>query len=206
MGWVGAAAGGQRLVLQWDPQQQLSVAVLIAHLPSMMCRAAAPTLRTLPPQRQETVRFTFGGGTYSLGQLLPMRFKPADLLPAPAPPLLLQPQNNAIQLTGAARAALRERGGDAAFARAAAEALAEATGSYAPYSRCPAGAAIVTGEGHVYSGGYIESAAYNPSLPPLQTAIVDAVIGGWGWRRGADGQHRMQPRVQTGIVCITCCL
>ncbi|PSC68243.1 cytidine deaminase 1 [Micractinium conductrix] len=126
----------------------------------------------------ETVRFTFGGGTYSLGQLLPMRFKPADLLPAPAPPLLLQPQNNAIQLTGAARAALRERGGDAAFARAAAEALAEATGSYAPYSRCPAGAAIVTGEGHVYSGGYIESAAYNPSLPPLQTAIVDAVIDG----------------------------
>ena len=28
------------------------------------------------------------------------------------------------------------------------------------------------------SGGYIESAAYNPSLPPLQAALVAAVIGG----------------------------
>jgi cytidine deaminase len=27
----------------------------------------------------------------------------------------------------------------------------------------------------VHSGGYIESAAYNPGLPPLQTAIIDAV-------------------------------
>ena len=50
--------------------------------------------------------------------------------------------------------------------------------SYAPYSKCPAGAAIITAEGGVYSGPYIESAAYNPSLPPLQTAIIDAVIDG----------------------------
>ena len=28
------------------------------------------------------------------------------------------------------------------------------------------------------SGGYMESAAFNPSLPPLQAALVDAVIGG----------------------------
>lgn len=39
------------------------------------------------------------------------------------------------------------------------------------------------------SGGYIESAAYNPSLPPLQAALIAAVIGGLrelkqvrGWR------------------------
>lgn len=50
--------------------------------------------------------------------------------------------------------------------------------SYAPYSKCPAGAAIITAEGEVYSGPYLESAAYNPSLPPLQTAIIDAVIDG----------------------------
>lgn len=30
----------------------------------------------------------------------------------------------------------------------------------------------------MYSGPYLESAAYNPSLPPLQTAIIDAVIDG----------------------------
>jgi cytidine deaminase len=28
------------------------------------------------------------------------------------------------------------------------------------------------------SGGYLESAAYNPSLPPLQAALVAAVVGG----------------------------
>lgn len=128
---------------------------------------------------QETVRFSFQGGTYSLGQLLPMRFKPQDLLSDPPPPLLLEQQDNRVQLTPAARATLQQRSHDPAFVRAAAEALAAAVGSYAPYSRCPAGVAIVTAGGDVYSGGYVESAAYNPSLPPLQTAIIDAVIGGF---------------------------
>lgn len=50
--------------------------------------------------------------------------------------------------------------------------------SYSPYSKCPAGAAIITSDGDVYSGPYVESAAYNPSIPPLQTAIIDAVIDG----------------------------
>lgn len=126
----------------------------------------------------ETVRFSFAGGTYSLGQLLPMRFKPADLLPEPSPPLLLEPQRNAVQLTAAARELLRQRSGEPVFVRAAAQALQEAVGSYSPYSHCPAGVAIVTPDGNVYSGGYIESAAYNPSMPPLQTAIIDAVIDG----------------------------
>ncbi|KAL4426361.1 hypothetical protein ABPG77_004655 [Micractinium sp. CCAP 211/92] len=126
----------------------------------------------------ETVRFSFQGGSYSLGQLLPMRFRPQDLLSDPPPPLLLEQQDNRIQLTSAARTELAQRSHDPAFVRAAAEALAEAVGSYSPYSRCPAGVAIVTAEGDVYSGGYVESAAYNPSLPPLQTAIIDAVIDG----------------------------
>ena len=158
--------------------------------PHLSPRLAAPCPRLpvacpLGPCLQETVRFSFQGGTYSLGQLLPMRFRPADLLPDPAPPLLLQPQDNGIQLTPAARQLLQERTGDAAFVRAAAEALQEAVGSYSPYSRCPAGVAIVTADGDVYSGGYVESAAFNPSLPPLQTAIIDAVIGGQlGWDGG----------------------
>jgi len=32
--------------------------------------------------------------------------------------------------------------------------------------------------GSAGSGGYLESAAYNPSLPPLQAALVAAVVGG----------------------------
>lgn len=52
-----------------------------------------------------------------------MRFKPADLLPDPSPPLLLEPQRNAVQLTAAAREVLRQRAGEPVFVRAAAEAL-----------------------------------------------------------------------------------
>ena len=37
------------------------------------------------PCPQETIRISFGGGTYSLGNLLPNRFKPADLLDVGAP-------------------------------------------------------------------------------------------------------------------------
>jgi cytidine deaminase len=123
----------------------------------------------------ESVRFMFSGGSYTLGQLLPMRFRPSDLITDPDTPLLLQPQNNQIQLTPAAEAILESRNHDVSFIKAAKEALLEATNSYSPYSRCPAGAALITLEGSVHSGGYIESAAYNPGLPPLQTAIIDAV-------------------------------
>lgn len=109
-----------------------------------------------------------------------MRFKPADLLPDPHTPLLLEPQNNTICLTPESDALLEsiKANKDGPLVAAAVAALQEAEVSYAPYSRCPAGAAIVTEHGEVYSGGYVESAAYNPSMPPLQTAIIDAVIDG----------------------------
>lgn len=50
--------------------------------------------------------------------------------------------------------------------------------SYCPYTRLPSGVALATGSGAVYGGRYVESAAYNPSLPPLQSALAAAVIGG----------------------------
>lgn len=59
-------------------------------------------------------------------------------------------------------------------------AFAAANASYAPYSRCPSGASLVTRKGQVYSGSYIESAAYNPGLPALQAAIVAFICGGGG--------------------------
>ena len=50
--------------------------------------------------------------------------------------------------------------------------------SYCPYTRCASGVAFVTAGGQLFSGGYLESAAYNPSLPPFQAAVVNAVTGG----------------------------
>ena len=48
---------------------------------------------------------------------------------------------------------------------------------------CPSGIALRTRRGAIFAGGYLESAAYNPSLPPLQAALIAAVTGGgvaWG--------------------------
>ena len=49
---------------------------------------------------------------------------------------------------------------------------------YCPYTHCPSGAAIVTVDGGIFAGGYVESAAYNPGLPPFQAAVVAAIVGG----------------------------
>jgi cytidine deaminase len=52
------------------------------------------------------------------------------------------------------------------------EALAAAEKSYAPYTQNFAGCALEIQTGEIYRGRYVESAAYNPSLPPLQSAIL----------------------------------
>lgn len=44
--------------------------------------------------------------------------------------------------------------------------------AYAPYSNSPSGIAIRTRAGAVYRGSYIENSAFNPSLGPLQVALV----------------------------------
>jgi cytidine deaminase len=50
--------------------------------------------------------------------------------------------------------------------------------SYAPYSKSPSGVAIATNSGRTFKGSYIENAAFNPSLPPLETALVALIAGG----------------------------
>jgi hypothetical protein len=73
--------------------------------------------------------------------------------------------------------------------------------SYAPYSRCPAGVSLIAAGNRVYSGGYVESAAYNPSLPPLQTAIIDAVVDGMpGYTQVRAGQRSWTCRSQKASV------
>lgn len=47
-----------------------------------------------------------------------------------------------------------------------------ASNAYAPYSHSPSGVAVRSRRGNVYRGSYIENAAFNPSLPPLQVALV----------------------------------
>lgn len=57
-------------------------------------------------------------------------------------------------------------------------ALGAARISYAPYTKVYGGAAILSSDGRVHSGMYLENVAFNPSLLPLQAAIVAAIQSG----------------------------
>ena len=52
------------------------------------------------------------------------------------------------------------------------EALSAAEGSYAPYTHNFAGCPIQVSDQKIFSGSYVETAAFNPSLSPLHTAII----------------------------------
>lgn len=102
---------------------------------------------------------------YALAQLLPQSFGPRDLGLAGG---LLAPQDHRLTATNAAESA-------SAIAAAAVEA---ANRSYAPYTRAYAGCALELEDGSIWSGSYVENAAFNPSLSPGQTALVGLTMAG----------------------------
>jgi cytidine deaminase len=97
----------------------------------------------------------------SLAALLPTAFGPRDLGVAAG---LLAADGKALS----AQLDPGDVAGDAALAAAGA--------SYAPYTGARAGVALQTADGTIVTGRYGESAAYNPSLPALQSALVDLAL------------------------------
>ncbi|WP_445399069.1 cytidine deaminase [Zobellella sp. An-6] len=97
----------------------------------------------------------------SLAELLPHAFGPADLgidggmLNAPAGSLAFDTEDPLILA-----------------------ALAEANASYAPYSQNRAGVALLLDDGRVCRGRYLENAAFNPSLSPMQLALSQVLLQG----------------------------
>jgi len=57
-------------------------------------------------------------------------------------------------------------------------ALKAANSSYAPYSLSYAGVALKTADGSIYTGSVAENAAFNPSMSPLEAAVVALTITG----------------------------
>lgn len=51
-------------------------------------------------------------------------------------------------------------------------AIKSANISHAPYTDSHSGVALLTKSGRIFCGSYAENAAYNPSIPPLQAAII----------------------------------
>jgi cytidine deaminase len=112
----------------------------------------AATLRILLPDTPVT----------ALSALLPNAFGPRDLDITAA---LMSPQSHGMTLDAP--------GDDLTIA-----ALKAANSSYAPYSRGYAGVALRTSDGSIYAGGLAENAAFNPSMSPLEAAIVTLTING----------------------------
>lgn len=90
----------------------------------------------------------------TLGALLPEAFGPQDLglTGGLLTPTLLPSSQD-----------LEERAREAARA------------SYAPYTKCSSGVSIKTKDGQIFSGSYLENAAFNPAVTPLACALVDLV-------------------------------
>lgn len=51
-------------------------------------------------------------------------------------------------------------------------AIQAASASHAPYTQAHSGVALLSASGRIVSGRYAENAAFNPSLPPLQAALI----------------------------------
>ncbi|KDM91281.1 cytidine deaminase [Photobacterium galatheae] len=91
----------------------------------------------------------------ALQTYLPESFGPTDL---GITDLLLSDRSNGLSLDS-----------DDALLQAACQA---ADKSHAPYSKNFAGVALKAKDGRVFTGMYAENAAFNPSLPPLQVAMI----------------------------------
>jgi len=133
-------------------------AIALTAAPCGHCRQF---MNELSPEGQIEILVN-GHPPMKLSSLLPMAFGPADLgmkqgaFPVQQVDLILPSASDEL-------------------AHAAAEA---ARRSYAPYTKAHSGVAIATSSGRIYNGAYIENVAFNPSLSPLQTALVSLIAAG----------------------------
>lgn len=146
---------------------------VVSAAPCGQCRQFLQELRDAPNIKlliasDESRDFT------PLSKFLSHRFGPHDLLPDDVP-LLLEPRHNGLSIL--------EETHDLANGYIASEelktaALEAANKSHAPYSGSPSGVALMDDGGKIYKGSYMESAAFNPSMGPVQAALVAFLAGG----------------------------
>jgi len=105
------------------------------------------------------------GHTLTLAQLYPWPFDPDYLGEPGAVPAQLPRPNLAL-----ASADL-----DASIAEAL---LAAGRHAHAPYSKCPGAVVLELADGRLVSGASVESVAFNPTVGPLQSALVELLAAG----------------------------
>jgi len=99
----------------------------------------------------------------TLEELLPASFGPRDLGVTTG---MLNSPSARMRLVSRAQGAME---------RAALEAASRA---YAPNTKAGSGCAVLTRSRRVFAGSYLENAAFNPSLSPLQSALVNLIFAG----------------------------
>ena len=104
-----------------------------------------------------------GREAHALRDYLPDAFGPKDL---EIKTLLMDEQDHGYALTGDA------------LSQAA---IAAANRSHMPYSKSPSGVALECKDGRIFSGSYAENAAFNPTLPPLQGALILLNLKGYDY-------------------------
>ncbi|MGF1745947.1 cytidine deaminase [Vibrio minamisatsumaniensis] len=62
-------------------------------------------------------------------------------------------------------------------------ALAALNRSHAPYTKNLSGVSLQLATGEIFTGAYAENAAFNPSLPPLQVALVQLKLAGFDFEQ-----------------------
>ncbi|MDP9360118.1 MAG: cytidine deaminase [Acidobacteriota bacterium] len=112
----------------------------------------ASTLKIILPNTPATLLTT----------LLPAAFGPGDLGVTAG---FMSPQSHGMTLPATADQVVQA-------------ALNASNASYAPYSFSYAGVALKTSDGRIYVGSVAENAAFNPSMSPLEAAVVSLVISG----------------------------
>ncbi|WP_346827597.1 cytidine deaminase [Serratia inhibens] len=180
---VGAIARGQSGNLYFGANMEFSGAPMQQTIHAEQCAVTHAWLRGEPGLASITVNYTpcghcrqfmneLNSGTglqirlpgrepATLGDYLPDSFGPKDLDIAT---LLMDRVDQGYQLT------LSDELEKAA--------LAAANQSHAPYSNAHSGVALEAEDGTIYAGRYAENAAFNPSLPPLQAALILLNVSG----------------------------
>ena len=111
-------------------------------------------------------------GHCTLGELLPHSFGPKDIFGDNVIAHLLAARSNSLMLQ---RPKTAQPQAPQALAN---EALKAANSAYSPYSRCASGVALATASGRVFRGWCLENAAFNPSVSPLQMALIGLATAG----------------------------
>lgn len=134
----------------WLRGEEQLAAITVNYTPCGHCRQFMNELNS-----GTAIRISLPGReVQTLGDYLPDAFGPADLNIAER---LLTPVNHGFTSEGDT---LQQA------------AIAAANASHAPYSHSYSGVALQSRDGQIFTGRYAENAAFNPSLPPLQAALI----------------------------------